>query len=56
MKIFRLKKKQKVLDKKKQRMISASLNSLNKLDILKELEQKKHEKKKKTRALAIYFY
>jgi hypothetical protein len=34
-----------MFDKKKQRIISASLNSLDKLDILEELEQKKHEEK-----------
>jgi hypothetical protein len=32
-----------MLDKKEQRIISASLNSLDKLDILEELEQKKHK-------------
>jgi hypothetical protein len=32
-----------MLNKKKQKIISASLNSLNKLDILEELEQKKHK-------------
>jgi hypothetical protein len=33
-----------MLDKKEQRIISISLNSLNKLNILKELEQKEYEK------------
>jgi hypothetical protein len=37
-KILRLKKKQEVLDKKKQRIISAGLNSLDELNTLEELE------------------
>jgi hypothetical protein len=40
-----LKKKQKAFNKKKQRIISASLNSFDKLDILEELEQKEYKKK-----------
>jgi hypothetical protein len=36
-----------MLDKKKQKIISASLNSLDKLNIFKKLEQKKHEEKTK---------
>jgi hypothetical protein len=34
-----------MFNKKKQRIISVSLNSLNKLDIFEELEQKEHKKK-----------
>jgi hypothetical protein len=44
-KILRLKKKQKALDNKKQKMITTSLNSFDKLDILEELERKKHKEK-----------
>jgi hypothetical protein len=47
MKIFRLKKKQKDLDNKKQKIIAASLNSFDKLNILKESERKKHKKTKR---------
>jgi hypothetical protein len=46
-KIFRLKKKQEVFNKKEQRIISAGLNSLDKLDTLEELEQKKREEETK---------
>jgi hypothetical protein len=44
-KILRLKKKQETLDNKKQKIIIINLNSFNKLNILKELEQKEYKKK-----------
>jgi hypothetical protein len=36
-----------MLDEKKQKMISASLNSFNKINIFEKLEQKKHKEKTK---------
>jgi hypothetical protein len=48
-KIFRLKKKQESLNKKKQKIIAISLNSLNKLNTLEKLKPKKYKEKKQAK-------
>jgi hypothetical protein len=46
-----IKKNQKSLDKKKQKIISTSLNSLDELDILEKLERKNIKRKSRLRAI-----